>query len=233
MERAVIIRRKTQFLRETFQISPIAQIGRQQHAGIRIAQIDRYRSGQRTRIAADQNFPVGVRCNRGCFHAAKVQPHDQIGNPCLIRKTFAQQQILLALVKGYSRPGGSVGIGVKIVDFLPVEPVNIDFLIDDARRYREIRRRFEGNSNAPAITLAAIDVLAPSRANRVNKTAIFGEIANYARCSLVAQRHIDGAFQMIADVIPIDEVHIGFDSAFGLTDLGLVGDIADGAADRA
>ena len=49
----------------------------------------------------------------------------------------------------------------------------------------------------------------------------------------LAERHVDRAFQAIADVAALQDVDVAFDRAFHGVDVRLVGDVADRAADAA
>ena len=46
-----------------------------------------------------------------------------------------------------------------------------------------------------------------------------------------AQGHVDRSFERIAEVAVLEQVHIAFDHPFQEIDVGLVGDVAKGAAD--
>ena len=83
--------------------------------------------------------------------------------------------------------------------------------------------------------MAVIDVLvdAAAFAQRVDEAAILGVIADRAHRDLVADRQVDHALEVAADVVLVDEVDVGFGQALEPAELRLVGDVADRAADRA
>ena len=77
---------------------------------------------------------IGVRTDRSECHRPQFGFHHQVGDQRLVLEGLAQpSQILLAFVKLHRGPGRGVGIGVEVVDFLAVEPVRGDLLIDNAR----------------------------------------------------------------------------------------------------
>ena len=76
LEGAVIVRRQPDFLRPGFEVGGIDEVRRQQHARIGEAEVDRYRSGERARIAADEDvLPVLIDVYAPwCTVCARQQP---------------------------------------------------------------------------------------------------------------------------------------------------------------
>jgi hypothetical protein len=161
---AIACRAQPQFLGKRLDIRRIAQIRWQQDAGCRIAEINRYRSRQRAGIAADEDVAVRIGADRGERGRTEVDIDCTVGDEGLIAELFTQQQILLALAENHLGPGGRELVAEQVVNFLPVEPVGRDFLVDHAWRDRDVLRRLEGDREAPAIAVAIVHILAARRA---------------------------------------------------------------------
>ena len=93
--------------------------------------------------------------------------------------------------------------------------------------------RLEGERQAPAVTLAAVDVLARGRPERIDEAAVAGVVSDRAERSVLAQRQIDRALEVAAEIVAINQVDVGLDRTLGHPQPRLVGDVADRSADRA
>ena len=215
------------------EVGRVAQVGRQDHRRRRITEIDRDAAGERAGVAADEDLAVDVARHRCQLDAAEVRRGGEVGDEGVVFELLGQQQILLALGKDDFRARRREGIAVEIVDFLAVEAVGADLLIDDARRDLDARRRLEQDREAAAGTAAAVDVVADAgRRDRIDEAAIARVIADRADGRGGAERRVDRALQGPAEIVARDEVGIGLDHPLGAAERGLVGDVADGAADR-
>ena len=116
---------------------------------------------------------------------------DEIRNQRFIFECLAQLQILLMLAEGISGRGKLVA--VEIEDFLPVETVHLDLLIDNARRDREHVGRLESDRQAPTIAFASVHIFARRRADSVDEAGVRGVITHGTGGDIVAQRDVHGA----------------------------------------
>ena len=114
-----------------------------------------------------------------------------------------------------------------------VEPVGLDVLINDARRDLELGRRLEQQRHAATDAAAVIDVLFRIRPDRIDEAAEVRPIGDRAECDGAGQRYVDRALERITDVAALEDADPAFDRAFDPVDVGLIGDVANGAADTA
>jgi len=69
-------------------------------------------------------------------------------------------------------------------------------------------------------------------AYRIDEAAEVGTVTDDAGSRRRTEREVDCALEAIADASAAKVIDVGFDRAFGGVELGLVGDVADRAADR-
>src|SRR3546814_1380557 len=92
----------------------IDEIGRQQHARIGEAQIDRDAAGKRAGISADQYLAVDIAGHRGQLDAPETPFDHIVEDHRVVGEILVEQQELLALVEDHRLPSarrGRVGIG--------------------------------------------------------------------------------------------------------------------------
>ena len=143
--------------------------------------------------------------------------------------------MLLTLAELDRRARDRVRVREQVEHFLAREAVGIDFLVDEARRDRDVVADVESQrgTHAGAITGIHVFLQAAVFLVRVDEAAVLGRVTDEAQCSRVGQRQVDHAFDMEAHLAVGNRVDVEFDIAFELVGVRLVGDVADRAADRA
>src|SRR3546814_1298394 len=117
-----------------------------------------------------------------------------------------------------------------------MEAVGPDFLVDDPGLDADVRCGLDGERDAAGGAPAVIDVLVYPAAftQRVDEAAISGVVADRAdRGDALDDRNVDGALQVPAEIVAVDQVYIAFDQPLDLVKVRLVGDVANRDADRA
>src|SRR3546814_2484077 len=110
-----------------------------------------------------------------------------------------------------------------------------DWSSDVCSSYLESLGGFPAQRHAAAIAFAAVDVLAcpAAFAQRVDEAGVARVIADRAHRQILAERQVDRTFQMAAEIVAVDEIHIALDLALDAVGGRLVGDVSQRAADRA
>ena len=235
LEGAFAVRGQTQFLGKLLQVGGVDQLGRQGHRRAREAQVDRDAARQGAGVAVHGDVAVDQAGDRGQVRPVEAEVGDHVGDQGVVGEALVQQQILLAFAHPDLGTGGRVVVGEEVEDLLAVEAASPDLLIDDARRDADGLGRLEQQRDATAATGAVVDVLLDLAAflARVDEAAVAGQVADGAQGDLVGHRQVHGALHVAAEVVAARQVRVGFERAFVDADLGLVGDVADRAADRA
>ena len=134
----------------------------------------------------------------------------QIGQQRIVPEFLPHQQILLALADQVAA-GGRELIVEEVVEFLAVETVGANLLIDDARRDADVGRRLPKQRHAAADAAAVIDVLAAGRADRVDEAAVMRAVGHHANRRGFAERNVDRTLEVVADIAFVDRVDVGLD----------------------
>ncbi len=138
---------------------------------------------------------------------------------------------MLAIAK--ADRAAAIFVGGEVEHFLAVEAIGDDLLISDARGDLDRGSWLPQNRGADAQAVAAVDVLFAGRALGIDETGVFGVISDQPERCAIAQRHVDHTLEMAADIAFINGVDIAFYQSPDLAQFGLVGDVANRAADAA
>lgn len=117
-------------LGELLDLGGIAQVRRQQHAGVRKALIERDRTAQRAGVAADQDVAVGIAGDRSQIESVETDRGGQIQQGEIVLEALVAHQEDLVLAERHGGPFGGERVGEQVEHFLPVEAVCGDFLVD-------------------------------------------------------------------------------------------------------
>ena len=170
--------------------------------------------------------------HRGQLGATEIIARDEVAEERLVAELLAEIEILLPLAEQVAARGRELVVEQDIMVFA-VEAAGLDVLIGDARRDLEFGGRLEQQRRAAADAAAIVDMLLAERPDRIDESAVVGAITDHPERRRRRQRKIDGALQPITDVAALEDIGVSLNCAFGTVELGLIGDVADSAADAA
>ena len=193
------------------------------------------RAGQGRRVTQDEDFTIREGRDRGEAQVAHVVLQVQVGEQELVLEFFLELGELFRSAQLDAGAGGGELVAQDVEDIDAVEAVDVDLLILQARRDSQRVIGFEGQRGAEATTGAVVHVAfdAAVRLDGVDEARELGGERGDAQRGLFADRNVDGTLEVAADVAALNLVQRGFNCALIDADLRRIGDIADGARQRA